>query len=94
MSFWHRRSRVRHCVAAVSMCLAMTLGCLALQAQNVRRPDIEQQVRSAIDLLASGMASLQPDRMLAAWAQGADVLHTSNGSIARIDTLLPSLYPV
>jgi hypothetical protein len=40
------------------------------------------------------MASLQPDRMLAAWAPGPDVLHASNGSIARIDTLLSSLYPV
>ena len=95
MSVRHRRSGVRHRVEAAVTCLAMTLGCFTLQAQTTRPPAIvEQQVRSAIDSLASAMASLQPDRMLAAWAPGADVLHASNGSIARIDTLLPSLYPV
>ena len=94
MSFDHRKPVVRLRVTIAVTCLAMTLGCLTLQAQTVRRPTIEQQVRSAIDSLASGMESLQPDRMLAAWAPGADVLHVSNGSITRIDTLLPSLYPV
>jgi uncharacterized protein (TIGR02246 family) len=94
MSFRRIRSGVRHYVAAGFTCLAMTLGCFTLQAQSSSRPAIEQQVRAAIDSLASGMASLQPDRMLAAWAPGPDVLHVSNGSIARIDTILPSLYPV
>ena len=94
MSSDPRKPSVRHRVATTVTCLAMTLGCFAVQAQTVRRPTIEQQVRSAIDSLASGMESLQPDRMLAAWAPGADVLHVSNGSITRIDTLLPSLYPV
>ena len=94
MSFDHRRSGARRRVEATMLCLAMTLGCVTLQAQSARRPAVEQQVRSAIDSLASGMASLKPERMLAAWARGADVLHVSNGGIARIDTLLPSLYPV
>jgi hypothetical protein len=90
----HRISGVWRRVATASLCLAMTLGCVTLQAQTAGRSAVEKQVRSAIDSLATGMASLQPDRMLAAWAPGADVLHVSNGSIARIDTLLPSLYPV
>jgi hypothetical protein len=94
MSSHHRRSGARQTMQVIPTCIAITFGCFALQAQTVARPAIEQQVRSAIDSLASGMASLQPDRMLAAWAPGSDVLHVSNGSIARIDTLLPSLYPV
>src|SRR3569832_933137 len=94
MSACQRRSGVRHGVETALTCLAMTLGCFSAHAQAVSRPTVEQQVRSAIDSLASGMAALQPERMLAAWAPGADVLHASNGSITRIDTLLPSLYPV
>ena len=72
----------------------MTLGGVTLEAQTGSRSAIEQHVRTAIDSLASGMESLHPDRMLEAWARGPDVLHVSNGSVARIDTLLPSLYPV
>src|SRR5690348_11424833 len=94
MNLSHRRPGARHLVRAAFTCIAMTAGSLTLQAQTDSRAAIEQQVRSAIDSLASGMASLRPDRMLAAWAPGPDVLHVSNGSIARIDTLLPSLYPV
>jgi len=90
----HRDPRLRRRVRATVTCLAMTLGSVTLHAQAATHPAIEQQVRAAIDSLASGMASLQPERMLAAWAAGADVLHVSNGSVARIDTLLPSLYPV
>jgi len=94
MSFSHRRPGARHLVEAAFACIATTAASLTLQAQTDNRAVIEQQVRSAIDSLASGMASLRPDRMLSAWAPGPDVLHVSNGSIARIDTLLPSLYPV
>jgi hypothetical protein len=90
----HGWASVRHRVVTIAACLAMTAACCTLEAQTTSRATIEHQVRSAIDSLASGMASLQPDRMLAAWAPGPDVLHVSNGSIARIDTLLPSLYPV
>jgi ketosteroid isomerase-like protein len=94
MSFHRRRQGARQPAQAILAGIAITLGCFTLHAQSIARPAIEQQVRSAIDSLASSMASLQPDRMLAAWAPGADVLHASNASIARIDTLLPSLYPV
>ena len=94
MSFSHTRPGACHLVAAAFTCIAMTAGSLPLHAQTDSLAAIEQQVRSAIDSLASGMASLHPERMLAAWAPGPDVLHVSNGSIARIDTLLPSLYPV
>lgn len=51
-------------------------------------------ISAAIDSLFASMASLQPERMLAAWSPGSDVLHVSNTSVIRIDTLLPSLRPV
>ena len=85
---------MRHIARSGLLCLAVTLACPTPQAAAGSSGTVEHQVTAAIDSLAAGMESLQPDRMLAAWAPGVDVLHVSNTTIARIDTLLPSLYPV
>ena len=90
-----RRGTGVRCSAAVAIaCLALILGCEATRAPAVDDSEVRTQVTAAIDSLMGGMESLQPDRMLSAWARGPDVLHVSNTSVARIDTLLPSLYPV
>ncbi|MEP7066375.1 MAG: hypothetical protein ABI889_10110 [Gemmatimonadota bacterium] len=72
----------------------LALGCATARAPAVRDATVQGQITIAIDSLAAAMESLQPDRMLAAWAPGSDVLHVSNTNVVRIDTLLPSLYPV
>ena len=94
MSPYARPSSVRYNATVGSVCLAVMLGCSTSQAPAAATGALEHQVTAAIDTLARAMESLQPDRMLAAWAPGADVLHVSNTNIVRTDTLLPSLYPV
>jgi hypothetical protein len=88
-----RGAGLRYEVTA-GLVFAVTLGCAAPRAPAHDDAAVRAHVTSAIDSLMASMESLQPDRMLAAWAPGADVLHVSNTTVVRIDTELPSLYPV
>jgi len=68
-------------------------GCRAAPAPASTDGFIRLKIAAAIDSLFVSMESLQPERMLAAWSPGSDVLHVSDTSVMRIDTLLPSLGP-
>ena len=69
------------------------IGCRAASPPASKPDVIRRGVTLAIDSLFAALESLQPERMLAAWAPGSDVLHVSDTSVIRIDTLLPALRP-
>jgi hypothetical protein len=74
--------------------LVFAIGCRAASAPASKADPIRLGVTVAIDSLFAALESLQPEWMLAAWAPGADVLHVSDTSVIRIDTLLPALRPI
>lgn len=85
-------ARLRHLVSGGVLVFA--IGCSAKSAPATNDESIRLGIKAAIDSLFASMESLQPERMLAAWAPGSDVLHVSNTRVSRIDTLLPSLGPL
>jgi hypothetical protein len=74
--------------------MLLAADCKSTASSAPSADSIRAGVTMAIDSLLASMESLKPDRMLAAWRPGPDVLHVSDTAVLRIDTLLPSLRPV
>jgi uncharacterized protein (TIGR02246 family) len=83
----------RRWLCGTGAALVFALGCRA-PTPTTSDASIRLGITAAIDSLFAAMESLQPERMLAAWSPGSDVLHVSNTNVIRIDTLLPALRPL
>jgi uncharacterized protein (TIGR02246 family) len=88
------RGRWGQCGLQGAVIVSLFVGCRAGSAPATNDESIRHGVTAAIDSLFTALDSRQPERMLAAWAPGADVLHVSDTTVTRVDTLLPVLRPM